>query len=499
MALAYKPKKLTVAQPPSGIVKPPTTTTTPRLPTTPAPVVKPMNTGIVKPPTSGPSIPPPVNEPVDFRRNTPTPNDKPPLSYNPGPVKTPAPIVAGEPPISPKGPMTQREPDKTIPPAGPMKPPLPNPDEPPPAGPYPRPVPPGPAPVPTTPPPTPAPTTPTVPSRPPVPTTPPPSLPPPPPNPNDPRNPNNTLPGDPSNGRGQVPDTDPRSQQYERQNETTQQRIDRLEAKLRGMGGKNPQLEARIARLKERLARGETKPYDPNDLPRGDTRQTVQLDDDPSTWTPEMLAELAPARGTVTKFYDNPNSTDKKATDPLTGKPKKGDSNNDGTSDVNEVRQGESLEQRLKRLQKKKKTNGGSPQLNKRIQALKKKLGKTGGNKNVKDTGGQGIAKTNTESAATKETKQNKTSQVPDSETNNSQRQGENLRDRLARLKEKLKTATTPEQREQLKKRIAALEARVKVGDTKGNTTDQPGTPTRPYRNRETTYKPLSYGGTLRI
>jgi hypothetical protein len=73
------------------------------------------------------------------------------------------------------------------------------------------------------------------------------------------------------------------------------------------------------------------------------------------------------------------------------------------------------------------------------------------------------------------------------------------LPDRLARLKEKLKNAKTPEQKKQLRKRIAQLEARIKVGDTKGNTTDQPGTPTRPYRNRGTTAIPMKYGGTLRI
>jgi hypothetical protein len=242
------------------------------------------------------------------------------------------------------------------------------------------------------------------------------------------------------------------------------------------------------------MGKGEYKPSDPKQ-DQGN-QQRVQLDDDPDTWTPEMLAELALPRGMDTIFYDNAKSTDKKPTDPLTGKPKKGDSDNDGTPDVNEVRQGESWEQRLKRLQEKKKANGGSPQLNKRIQALKKKLGKSGG-KDKQDDKKPALNQPTLTGEAKKNTTQEKTSQVPTND--NGDRKGENLPDRLARLKEKLKNAKTPEQKKQLQKRIAQLEARIKVGDTKGNTTDQPGTPTRPYRNRGTTAIPMKYGGTLRI
>jgi BMFP domain-containing protein YqiC len=479
MALAYNPRKLKVGQPPdSGVVTPrlpaPVTPTLPKPPIAykpDAPVVKPAptvpsgNSGVVTPRIpSPPTLPPPV----DLRKPTPvppTPNDRPvpPIVYKP--PTTPAPILPGAPPPVDKG-GTQRVPNGPTPtPPMPYKPPVPTPTPP---VPYTPPVP--------------------VPNRPfdtrttPVPTIPPPK--------------DGSIPVDPTGGRGQVPDTDPRSRNYVRRNETTEQRIKRLEAKLRAKGGTDADLQSRIAKLKERMGKGEYKPSDPTQDEGTLQQQRVQLDDDPDTWTPEMLAELALPRGMDTIFYDNAKSTDKKPTDPLTGKPKKGDSDNDGTPDVNEVRQGESWEQRLKRLQEKKKANGGSPQINKRIKALKKKLGKSGG-KDKDDKKPALNQPTLTGETNKKNTTQEKTSQVPTND--NGDRKGENLPDRLARLKEKLKNAKTEEQKAQLRKRIAQLEARIKVGDTKGNTTDQPGTPTRPYRNRGTTAIPMKYGGTLRI
>jgi hypothetical protein len=496
MALAYNPKKKTLGMNVGGI--------TPAAPSFPSPTVQPgLTKTMVKPPvvrtppvpihgqvTKPPiaynpdapvSRPPPVNNgnsgvvtprlpstptlppPVDFRKNKPglpndrpvppTPNDRPvpPIVYKPPP--TTGGILPGEMPLPDRGGAQQRPPDVLTP-----TPPVP----------YTPPVP--------------------VPNRPfdtrttPVPTIPPPK--------------DGSIPVDPTGGRGQVPDTDPRSRNYVRRNETTEQRIKRLEAKLRAKGGTDADLQSRIAKLKERMGKGEYKPSDPTQDEGTLQQQRVQLDDDPDTWTPEMLAELALPRGMDTIFYDNAKSTDKKPTDPLTGKPKKGDSDNDGTSDVNEVRQGESWEQRLRRLQEKKKANGGSPQLNKRIQALKKKLGKSGG-KDKDDKKPALNQPTLTGETNKKNTTQEKTSQVPTND--NGDRKDENLPDRLARLKEKLKNAKTEEQKAQLRKRIAQLEARIKVGDTKGNTTDQPGTPTRPYRNRGTTAIPMKYGGTLRI
>jgi hypothetical protein len=486
MALTYNPRKLKVGQPPdSGVVTPklppPVTTPVPKPPIAykpDAPVVKPPpvnngNSGVVTPRLPAPSLPPPV----DLPRPTPgLPNDrpvppivyKPPTTPAPTPVPTkpttPAPILPGAPPpVNKVG--TQRPPEVLT----------------------------GTPPAPYVPPPAPVP----VPNRPfdtrttPVPTIPPPK--------------DGSIPVDPTGGRGQVPDTDPRSQNYVRRNETSAQRLKRLEEKLRAKGGTDADLQARIDALKKRIAGGEYKPSDPSQDTPGKLQQRVQLDDDPDTWTPEMLAELALPRGMDTIFYDNARSTDKKPTDPLTGKPKKGDSDNDGTPDVNQVRQGENWEQRLKRLQEKKKMNGGSPQLNKRINALKKKLGKgKGKDKDDKKPALNQPSLTSkqpnlTGEANKKNTTQNKTSQQPTNEADNSARKDENLPDRLARLKEKLKSAKTEEQKAQLRKRIAALEARIKVGDTKGNTTDQPGTPTRPYRNRGTTAIPMKYGGTLRI
>ena len=100
------------------------------------------------------------------------------------------------------------------------------------------------------------------------------------------------------------------------------------------------------------------------------------------------------------------------------------------------------------------------------------------------------------------------TSQVPNDENEdmkpkdnaekNDTRRNEDLADRLKRLQEKLKTAK-PGQRAQLEARIAALKKRIKAGDTTGRNKNQPGSPQRPYRNREVTYKPLGYGGSLRI
>jgi hypothetical protein len=478
MALAYNPRKLKVGQPPdSGVVTPrlpaPVTPTLPKPPIAykpDAPVVKPAptvpsgNSGVVTPRIpSAPTLPPPV----DLRRPTPvppTPNDRPvpPIVYKP--PTTPAPILPGAPPPVDKG-GTQRVPNGPTPtPPMPYKPPVPTPTPP---VPYTPPVP--------------------VPNRPfptrtdPVPTIPPPK--------------DGSIPVDPTGGRGQIPDTDPRSRNYVRRNETPQQRLKRLEEKLRAKGGTDAQLQERIAALKARMGGMPDDPFK-NQPGRTNLEQRVQLDDDPDTWTPEMLAELALPRGMDTIFYDNAKSTDKKPTDPLTGKPKKGDSDNDGTPDVNEVRQGENWEQRLKRLQEKKKANGGSPQLNKRIKALKKKLGKSGG-KDKDDKKPALNQPTLTGETNKKNTTQEKTSQVPTND--NGDRKDENLPDRLARLKEKLKNAKTEEQKAQLRKRIAQLEARIKVGDTKGNTTDQPGTPTRPYRNRGTTAIPMKYGGTLRI
>lgn len=428
------------------------------------------NTGIVPPKIpSAPTLPPPVNEPMDLRRTqVPTPNDRPPpvappppSSILPGEMPMPNKTGAQRPEVPPPAPVPP------VPPREPMAPKSPN-------------VPPGDPNDPakgrgTIPPPT---------------DQNPPRL----PDPNDPRNPNRDNPGDPANGRGTIPPDDPSQLKYRRQHETTKERIERLKAKLRERGGSDPKLEERIAKLQRRRQSGERVPGDPTrDKGKRSPVPTVQLDDDPTTWTPEMLAELAPARGTVTQFYDNAKSTDKRATDPLTGKPKKGDSDNDNVADKNEVRQSESWEQRLQRLRKKA-AGGSNPQLDKRIAELEKKIKASGGQVPKDKTTKQTLTAT-TPTVKADTTKP--TSQVP--QDNKTTRGNENLNDRLTRLKEKLKSATTPEQKAQLKKRIAELEARIKVGDTKGKTNDQPGTPERPYRTRGVTYKPLGYGGSLRI
>jgi hypothetical protein len=98
------------------------------------------------------------------------------------------------------------------------------------------------------------------------------------------------------------------------------------------------------------------------------------------------------------------------------------------------------------------------------------------------------------------------TSQAPDDEDapkpkdkdnadTNERRQGEDLADRLKILEAKYKKNPSP----QLKKRIAALKKRIAAGDTTGRNKNQPGTPQRPYRNREVSYRPLAFGGEIRI
>jgi hypothetical protein len=83
---------------------------------------------------------------------------------------------------------------------------------------------------------------------------------------------------------------------------------------------------------------------------------------------------------------------------------------------------------------------------------------------------------------------------------NNETRGEENLQQRRNRLKAALaKLKPTDPKYAQLKARIADLEKRIKAGDTKGRNKNQPGTPKRPYKNREVSYRPLGYGGTLRI
>jgi hypothetical protein len=480
----YKPKKLGLPSS-TGIVKPPTLPAPPA-PRAPAPVAAPpivkpplaykppappSNSGVVKPT----NLPPPINEPLD-RRGAPTlPNDRPapvvppptpappPLNYKP-PI-APAPILPGDVPMPDKGGAQRPEPVLKITPPTPIPapPPVLNPPLPP--------APPPPVPVPDR----------GFPTRP------------------DPVNPNNgptkggDIPVDPSGGRGQVPDTDPRSEKYVRRNETTEQRIKRLEAKLRARGGKDADLEARIARLKERLAGGEVKPSDPSQ----DTPKTprVQLDDDPSTWTPEMLAELALPRGMDTIFYDNPNSSDKVKTAKRIADPDEG--GGDGTGDnakVNQTRQDETTQERIARLQAKLKGASKEKKAQLKARIAKLKARRDGGENTPKPDQGKN--------------KPTPTSQVPDAKKDkkgnkdtNETRQDEDLEDRLSRLRAKLKgmKANDPK-RKQLEQRIKDLEARIKQGDKKGSSTkNQPGTPERPYRNREVSSRPFNYGGTLRI
>jgi hypothetical protein len=87
-----------------------------------------------------------------------------------------------------------------------------------------------------------------------------------------------------------------------------------------------------------------------------------------------------------------------------------------------------------------------------------------------------------------------------DDQKNNDVRGDENLNQRRKRLQAALaKLKPTDPKYAQLKARIADLEKRIKRGDTKGRNRNQPGTPKRPYKNREVSYRPLGYGGQLRI
>jgi hypothetical protein len=489
----YKPKKLGLPSS-TGIVKPPTLPAPPA-PRAPAPVAAPpivkpplaykppappSNSGVVKPT----NLPPPINEPLD-RRGAPTlPNDRPapvvppptpappPLNYKP-PI-APAPILPGDVPMPNKGGAQRPEPPRTNEPKVPMPNTIPTiPTE--------RGGSPLPAPIPA-PPPVPVPDR-GFPTRP------------------DPVNPNNgptkdgSIPVDPSRGKGQVPDTDPRSEKYVRRNETTEQRIKRLEAKLRARGGKDADLEARIAKLKKRLADGELKPADPSqDKPKTGTPR-VQLDDDPSTWTPEMLAELALPRGMDTIFYDNPNSSDKvKTAKRIADKNEGGGDGSGDNAKVNQTRQGETTQERIARLQAKLKGASKEKKAQLKARIAKLKARRDGGENTPKPDQGKN--------------KPTPTSQVPDAKKDkqnnkdtNETRQDEDLEDRLSRLRAKLKgmKANDPK-RKQLEQRIKDLEARIKQGDKKGSSTkNQPGTPERSYRNREVSSRPFNYGGEIRI
>jgi hypothetical protein len=245
-------------------------------------------------------------------------------------------------------------------------------------------------------------------------------------------------PNDPTNGRGQVPPpTNPTQAKVNkvRRHETTQERIDRLQA-MRKAGNRNPKLDGRIQALKGRKRAGEVKP---KDKPGDPKKQPVQLDDKPETYPDrdhkrrnrnqsENLAELALPRGMDTIFYDNPA----------------GDEQNK-----------EAVKQK---------------------QGLQKDLAKEAADKNFVPDDQQ------------------------DQQDNKDVRGGENLQQRRKRLQAALaKLKPGDPKRAQLEARIADLEKRIKKGDTKGRNKNQPGTPKRPYRNREVSYRPLGYGGELRI
>lgn len=221
-----------------------------------------------------------------------------------------------------------------------------------------------------------------------------------------------------------------------RRHETTQERIDRLQA-MRKAGSRNPNLDARIKALKVRKRAGEDKPKDkPGPTP-------VQLDDQPGTWpdaahkrrnrnTSEKLAEFAPPRGRDTIFYDN----------------EPGDKQN---------KTAENQKQKMARSEAEQK--------------------QTPPPTTVKDN------KNASKNASKNDTRQN-----------------EDLADRRARLQAALaKLKPTDPKYAQLQARIKNLTKRINKGDTTGRNKNQPGTPQRPYRTHEVTYKPMGYGGTLRI
>jgi hypothetical protein len=501
---------------PSPVVAKPPIAYNPTGPVVKPPPVNGGNTGVVKP--GGPMLPPPVNEPYDWRKQTPpTPNDRPAPNMPVPPTvppPAPAPLLPGAPTGPVKAPAPQRPP--TPPPAPLPKPPAPPP--PPPPAPAPKP------PVTYNPPPTPAPVKPPVapaPILPQAPTNPKGGEQRPPPAPTNPNN-GQTKGGDdvykdPSGGRGIIPPTDDSQVNWTRQNETTQQRINRLEAKLRAKGGKDADLEERIAALKVRLKNGEIKPSDPSqdkNPPPGTTpQQRVQLDDDPSTWTPEMLAELALPRGMDTIFYDNPNSSDKVKTARRIADPDaEGDADDWDVGDpkipnpdVNRTRQNETTQQRIERLQAKLKgaSKEKKAQLKARIAKLKARrdAGEDVPN-NAGDYDADDPEPTNDKKSpnptAGKGPAPKPTSQVPQDKANrNETRRDEDLEERLARLRAKLKKNPN---NKKLAQRVKDLEARIKQGDVKGSSVkNQPGTPDRPYRNREQTRIPMKYGGTLRI
>jgi hypothetical protein len=367
---------------PTGLMKPklpaapkPTTPYSPSGPAVPPPAAPSSLTSNTAQVSYNPVRPPDGNMPQDYRRNNPTPNDRP----MPQAPTSQVPMPQGKTQVTPKDPSGGR---------GIVPPPVGQRDEP-----RLRVTPPTPIPAPP----------PVLRETGPVPYTP----------------PVNTKP---------IPDTGPvkppvQPTQAEtnkvRRKETTQERIDRLKA-MRRAGNRSPKLDARIVGLKNRRDAGEDKPHGPK-------QDKVQLDDDPSTWNSEARAELALPRGMDTMFYDNPE----------------GDAQN-------------KLAQRQKDKVKK-----GKPV---------------------------------------------PTSQAPDDEDapkpkdkdnadTNERRQGEDLADRLKVLEAKYKKNPSP----QLKKRIAALKKRIAAGDTTGRNKNQPGTPQRPYRNREVSYRPLAFGGEIRI
>lgn len=197
----------------------------------------------------------------------------------------------------------------------------------------------------------------------------------------------------------------------------------------------------------------------------------VQLDDDPTTWTPSMMAELAPPRGTTPQFRDvgnyEPNNAKRqkmlKQNAKNKAKNKAGNSGNNAETpdNVSGGNTGTAGGNKKKKNKGKGKVNYNPNNRGARV-APQAEIGNKGQSQNKGQVTTQGANATGKKNKGNKGNK-NKNNQNGDKQDD---------------------VKLTPQQKRRL---------------NNPRNRPQPGTPERPFRNRGNTSSPMRYGGSLRI